>query len=166
MAHFVQCDEGWVNLDHVAEIREVRRQDHAGGRRSLIFESDAGKIIARQTWPCSDMEEVTAPVVAAGAGSVAIVVGTFANSDGVDERPDSAEAEQMPIVAWRLMYGGAIPVLVQATTGNETVLISLPDGRLLLPEDTTFADLDEAKRCLLLRAQAAWDRSHAKSEPI
>src|SRR5690348_7291985 len=111
MAHFVPCDRGWINLDHVASIREVREKNTDRARRNLIFENADGREIARQTWATCDLEEM-APVVPAAAGATAIVVWIFAESDGHGARPDTVLFDQVPVVAWRLAYGGAIPVLL------------------------------------------------------
>jgi hypothetical protein len=163
MSHFVECDAGWINLDHVARIREVREKNTDRARRNLIFENADGTEMGRQTWATCDLEEM-APIVPAASGASAIIVWTFADSGDHDARPDTVLFDHVPVVAWRVVHGGAIPVLLQATTSSEIVLIPLPDGRLCLPEDAVYEGLEEAKRCLLLRAQGDWDRQHAETK--
>lgn len=77
------------------------------------------------------------------------------------DRPDHVITEPVPIVAWKLIYGGAIPVLLEAPTSRTTVFVALPDGRLMAPEDRTVEDVAEAERVVLARAQQEWNRKQS-----
>jgi hypothetical protein len=161
MARFVACDGGLVNLDHVARVREHRR---SGGTMGHAVEAADGTVISRQSYPSGDAEELTAPVVPNTTGVTAIVVTPYAE-DSVADRPSAVYTQNVPIVGWRLIYGGAIPVLIEPTAANQTVLVVLPEGQLLCPDDATFESLEEAKSALLACAQDNWDRAAKKRQP-
>jgi hypothetical protein len=155
MALFIEADDGWINLDHIARVTQA-----LGENRTALFYDADGKIVGRKN-RCEglDIHELTAPIVPAAAGAAAFVVSTISSEHG--GRPDEVCCRPEQIVAWRLMYGGAVPLLIEATTSNEVVLIPLPDGRLLCPEHEIFEDVNGAKTALLRYAQSNWDRSRA-----
>jgi hypothetical protein len=159
MAHFTDCDGGWINLDHVVKVGYQRCADPA-----MLFYGAGDVLIGKKTHHSGfDPEELTSPVVAA-AGVTAIVIAVY--GEGHDDRPTETIVETLPIVAWRIAYGCAIPILPDTSASNSRVLVQLPDGKLLLADDCTFDSVADAERALLLQYQADWDRRHHGKRPV
>jgi hypothetical protein len=157
MAHFVCCDSGWVNLDHVAKVLEHTRPN---GDYWLTFENASGAVIGRKSRATERLNELTAPIIPAAAGMVAVVICPYSECD--EGRPDKVHVDHVPIVAWRLIYDGACPVLIEAPLSGATVFVTMPDGALMSPEDVTFSNLDFAIAGVLEFAQGDWDRANAR----
>lgn len=124
---FVSTDGGYVNLDHVAEVQ------YTADGRSLLFKSADGRALGKmRDAGAIDLEELTAAIVAAAKGATAVSILVCHTDDRPTE--DDLFVERVPVVAWRLAFGGAIPVLIEPSVSTETTFIETPDGRLLLPE--------------------------------
>ena len=158
MPHFVNCDEGWVNLDHVVKI-EYQQCRNAG---LLFYGADGRSIIGTKT-DCRygfSLEQAVAPVVPAAAGATAVIISAV-YGESHNGRPNETYAESVPIAAWRLVDTVAMPVLVEATLSDDTVLVVLPDGRLMEPGSGIFDTIADAQAEVLRRAQARCDREYA-----
>jgi hypothetical protein len=58
-AHFIEGDNGWINLDHVAEVRSMRSGP-------LVFLKEDGAELGRMTRHHGvNLEELTAPIIPA-----------------------------------------------------------------------------------------------------
>jgi hypothetical protein len=110
----------------------------------------------------SGHDEETAPVVAAAAGMAAVVISPMAPEDDLDGRPNAVNTRHVWVVAWRLMYGGAAPVLVEVPPSDATVFVIMPDGKLTAPEEGTFSSVENAGRAVLTWAQGRWDRAQTR----
>jgi hypothetical protein len=153
MAKFISTDEGWVNLSHVAVVRQ---RHYVGQKPFLIFEAPDGRSLGRATNPDQDVGTLLAEIWPAASRAVALVVWTYcdANHDG---RPDSVRSQLVPITGWRLTYGTPEPVLPEEADGNTRALIELPDGRYLEQEGATYADVADAEAHILADDQSFWD---------
>jgi hypothetical protein len=151
MSKFISTDEGWVNLSHVAVVRE---RHYVGQKPFLIFEAPDGRSLGRATNPDQDVETLLAEIWPAASGAVALVVWTYSDADC---RPDSVRSQLVPITGWRLTCGTPEPVLPEEADGNTHALIELPDGRYLEQEGATYSDVAEAEAHILADEQSLWD---------
>jgi hypothetical protein len=159
MPIFIDIDHGSINLDHVARVtcNQVPLRDTT----RFCFYGTAGAALGSLTTVADvDLVEITAPVVPAAAGTVAVLITVIPESRGTRPTPDDVWVERVPIVAWRLCHGGARPVLIEQSCSNESALIEMPDGRLLSAGDCTYGDLNGAKAAILADCQREWDRQH------
>jgi hypothetical protein len=157
MPYFINCDEGWVNLDHVVKI-EYQRCRNPG----VLFYGADGTSIGIKT-DCAaefNLEEAIAPVVAAAAGATAVVMSATCG-ESPNGRPTETYAESVPIAAWRLVYNVAMPIFVEAPMPGDSVFVVLPDGRVMEPGGGVFDTTADAKEGVLRRAQVRWDREYA-----
>lgn len=142
MPAFVSCTSGtsFINLDRVARTEAHNQR----GTVSNLF-AESGELLGRVY--TSNIPE--GEVIPAAAGLFAVVITVFA--DG------SVSHQRHPIAAWRVLRGtlgeSAFPIISDDLCSNETILVELPDGRLCLPAEQVFDNLESAKDCLLKRAQ-------------
>lgn len=167
MAVFITCDDGTlVNAATVQQIRPIRLRADEPGRGlkaggfshySLISEGETLRA-HRMEIDASALAGVTVP---AAAGAKAVLIAEDAEAG----RPtmESVSTRWMPIIAWRIrntVNGSGEPIFPESPASNETVYIEMPDGRLLLPGITDYADLEAAKQDRLRALQAAWELAH------
>lgn len=163
MPHFIECDDGWVNLDHVARI-EYQQCRNPG----LLFCDADGRPIGKTNCPRGfDLDEAVARVVPAGVGATAVIISAFCGETSLG-RPDETYTVSAPIAAWRLAYGVAMPVFLEEPVSDDRIFFALPDGQLMEPDNSTFNTMADAQADVLRRAQGAWDRKHAtdKAPPV
>jgi len=161
MTRFIETDSGWVNLGHVATVGKRQR---TARREELVFRNIDGRELDTLGWPNAlNVEQLTAPVIPAAVGAVAVVIGIY--PEGFDDRPTDGDvmAERVPIVGWRITADGAEPVLINPASASETVLIEAPDGQIHSFGEGTYANLDEAKRNILRRTQDRWEQRQVRS---
>lgn len=179
---FVDCDGKLINLAHVSVVRlkEVSRTYQGGVRQSLIvqeFHGSDGEVLASRERVKVDGEayglsrevlDLSAPVI---PNTTAIRAHVFYPPDpsDIEARPTAADVLVFtyPIVAWRLVeMGDPEPVLPTRESGG-WVMLGLPSGEVIDPENQDFSDLSEAAAFVLKAAQSAWDRKHpAASEAV
>ena len=160
MSIFIATDHGSINLDHVTRVTCNRAPFQ--GASKFFFYSTNGTVLGSCTMVADfDLVELTAPVVPAAAGTVALLITAIPETRGARPTADDIWVTRAPIVAWRLCYGGARPVLIEQPCSAETILVEMPDGRLLAADDCTHSNLDAAKGTILADRQREWDRTHA-----
>jgi hypothetical protein len=84
--------------------------------------------------------------------------------DWGDGRPDDVFSQRIPLVGWQHIHGTASPVLVETVMKGAHVLIELPDGKLIAPEDVTYDNQAAAEARIFKRAQAGWDYQKTKAD--
>jgi hypothetical protein len=167
MAHMIQCEEGWVNLDYV--MRVTRTNEEISGKlqhRYVLFGTD-DQIISQTAWHLPDDTEdfaaICAPLVPATAGQTAVVISISEHWTGA-ERPteNDIESRVYPIIGWRQINGACKPVFPESVSGGDTVLIVMPDNSLLESlwgaHNERYDNLAAAKAAELERHQAEWDK--------
>lgn len=160
MPHSIDCDDRWVNLDHVVQIRYQQCRNPG-----LLFCDANGRVIGIKT-NCPrgfDFDEAVARVVPAGVGATAVIISAFCGETSLG-RPDDTFSAGIPIAAWRIVDGTALPVLVEALSPADRVFFVLPDGSAMEPERGTYASIAAARGQVLLEAQGDWDRKHADAK--
>jgi hypothetical protein len=154
MTQFVETNDGWVNLAHVAKIKE--RNNHANS--GLIFYGVDGKVLGAKS--CLDEpfnpSDISPVVVPAAPGSMAVVIWAVNNEE---ECPYETETETFPIVAWAIVEGVGRPILPNKGLMDDgaVVFIQLDDGRLVESCDGICANLTEAQEYVLNNARVKWD---------
>jgi hypothetical protein len=164
MARFVSVDKGcYVNLDHVAVVREHKLPPMpyrgAPPGRGLSFETADGKVLGRMSFAWGvDVAEMTAPVVPA-AGTEAVLI----DRCHTGKRPTEADlvVDQVPVIGWRILSDGAVPLFAESTAEGAMVLLPQPDGAFLDADCARYATLDDAKADRLRILQEVWDQRHA-----
>jgi hypothetical protein len=166
VSRFVETDEGDINLAAVATAIRSYRKTLAGETYAVLALLDArGKLLGEIGFADAiDLEAMTAPAVPAAAGAVAAVLHAMAADDSPDGCPSEVYVEQLPVCAWRVLPGRAIPVLPEETPASATILLLTPEGRWLEPGGSTFGTLVEAQVSVLERAQSEWRRRRENSE--
>jgi hypothetical protein len=157
MPHFISCDDGWVNLDHVVRICYQKCRNPG----LLFYGTDGTSIGIKTNCPAGfDLDEAVAPMVAAAAGATAVVMSATCG-ESPNSRPTETYAESVLIAAWRLVYDVAMPIFCEAPMPGDSVFIVLPDGRVMEPGGGIFDSIADAQAWVLRRAQARWDSEYA-----
>jgi len=164
MPKFIECAGGTiVNLDHVARVRRGKQPPHEKSKIPLYTFYDAeDRTLGELTHADLDLVYSNDPVVPAEPSSMAYAVRVGVAGG----RPTEASVwcNVYQIVAWRI-HDEIIPptpVLSENPASNETLLIVLPDGRMLHQMDCEYPDLEAAKASILLEAQQDWDARHSR----
>jgi len=152
MAHFVSTDVGAAGSAQVAVIR-------GDGKRGIAFEDRDGRVIGRDTYPDGRIDDLCGHFLPA-SGQTAYVL--TPQSDATDSRPDGLFVEHVWICAWHILYGSAAPILVEKPLSDAVVLVLMPDGRLVAPDNYMFDNLEDARMGVLSSVQAEWDRDQEK----
>jgi hypothetical protein len=157
MSHFVETDDGWVNLDHVLKVERAK----VGER--LLFLDRAGEIVAKLDSRGIDANELLAPVMPAAPGTAAVCI-WVATDEGRPEEKDVIVTERA-VIGWRFGYHEyPTPVLCEPWTPGEHVLLRQPDDSLVIADDCTFASVEDAKAGLLAHAQRRWDEQRVDAK--
>jgi hypothetical protein len=155
MATFVEAMHGYVNLDKVAYIRQIKRQQGDYWEHALVFDGVNGEKLDQTYWlgRQPDIANLTAPVVAACPGHEAVVISVL------DDEPvtkASLLVTHYPIIAWRIESDDLVrPILPEGVSGQDHLFIKLLDSSLCLPADRIVEHLDAAKEYVL-----EWELSH------
>lgn len=113
--------------------------------------------------------------VPAAPGQMVYLIHVVDDGDNVRPTEGDIYAELVPVIAWRIEpYGererdyptepleGVFPVSFQEMLGPDAqFFFPMPDGTLIGPSERRYADLDEAKKRTLMRAQQEWDKANA-----
>jgi hypothetical protein len=159
MVQFIETNEGYVNTADIYQIRRmVNRQtyDQKGGEPFLALSCRGSREVGEYTATVSmstmskTLELLTSTVVPATAPVFATVISVY----DVGGSPE-VEVTRYPVAAWRVdQTNQAMPILPDDITDDQTVLIELPDGELLYPNNQIFPTLEAAKTAML--EQAPW----------
>lgn len=134
MTEFVDCEEGWVNLDFVSKITEGPWKK--GEPRRWLFRDGDGKVIGISSKYDPMMSSGTIVPAAEGIYVIAIYVG---------QKDDDTWCQHIPVVAWRVQPDcPAVPVLVDDTDGADLVLIPAPDGSFIAQYSGVFKSVQAA----------------------
>jgi len=153
VSRFIKCHHGWVNLAHVAKVAQTDSNMFA------LYGLDGAVLGVTETY--EEWVEQTAPVVTAASGAFAYVV----SRDSVSaNRPEEGEfrVDKVPIVAWRIVGADPEPILMDSAASNQTVLLPMPDGKVLRPFEATYNSLEDATAVLLTEARAEWDAEEGR----
>jgi hypothetical protein len=156
--YFIEVDDGWVNLDHVETVSVSGRASR--GDKVIRFEKADGISLGIRTGSLArvDMDELLAPIISAAPGCYAWVIWTCVVWDEENQRETGAvevNAVRVPVIAWRLLYGGATPLLADEPSDGSMVCLELPDGSLEEQAVGNYRDIEEAKLEAFNRHKAA-----------
>jgi hypothetical protein len=149
MAHFIETDEGLINLDHVIRIT------HNSKGESVLHTVDGKSTIGCEL--LSKDEDLRGTIIPAAPGTEAVVLAIWA-SVGRPTETSSIHVRAEPIIAWREANGYATPVFLQSLLAAEYAFLAVRDGvRELAYDGGTFATLEDARADVLSQAQRRWD---------
>jgi hypothetical protein len=135
---FIETERGFVNLDHVAEIREFRLQGEVRDRFSL--------------WSVSG-EKLGESISAITSSQLAHIVPSPSGWSAIHLVLDEAGASlwDEPVIAFAVEQAGAAPIGIDGAISVpnaswEYLALKGPDGRIRVPEcGVDFASEDEFK---------------------
>lgn len=126
---FVSVDEGYVNLDHVARIRDFEKS------KTRVFYGLDGNMLGQQTGYNIDSAFLNSYIPASGDQYV-VLVSVYKN--------EKSYVEKFFVLSWSIEPDGTINPILPENIINEYVVYPCPDGKFSVPGYGIFDGLDKA----------------------
>lgn len=170
MSRFIECNAGWVNLDHVATIHRRADKQNERWMETFTFSGEDGRTIDTITQHSGDSlgfnpEHLADIIVPATQGQSAIYFWCAPENDDIEPTLDDIQQEEVAIVAWRIEGTVALPIYAtdydtQDSGSTLGFFIRQPDGTLWMPDGMTANTPEDARRSRLAAAQSRWHTRH------
>lgn len=150
--------QGWINLDFVREARLIRRDDRTGRE---TWRLSAGETTYTTDQPF-DPELLLAEMVPASKGEFIYVPWHGNKTEDYNARPTEVGVYEVPVIAWAVLlhrndFTSVMPITVDDWGSDMVGGHPMPDGKVNVPYDRIYENVDDYKAAYLADQQEKWD---------
>lgn len=153
---------GWVNLDLIHEARLIARDEKTGAETWRLYD---GKTTYTTERPF-DPDHLLATIIPAAKDAFVYVPWVGNETEDHTARPTEVGVYMVPVIAWTITlkrpdFSIVTPITTDDWGSNmEGSGNPMPDGKVCVPYDRVYENVDDYKAAYLAEQQEKWDKTH------